>query len=83
MADTKGPWDVKYLRETPFIAFGSMMNAYGRINEGKGITQEELKKVADDLYSKAKALAEDAYGSAAQEDTMDIPIKKEPLIEKK
>jgi len=75
MANVKSPWDTKFLRETPFIAFGSMMNAYGRMNEGKEITPEEFEKIANKLFQIAKGYAIAAFGAASTDDEVDLPVK--------
>lgn len=69
-------WDEKYLREQPFMAFGSMMNAFGRVNEGKNMEADEFFDVVDKLFDKAKELTYDAFNSTRDEnDNVDIPIK--------
>ena len=74
MADV---WDIKYLREQPFMAFGSMMNAYGRMNEGKGCTVKELEKIAEDIYNIALELTDRAYKNSISDDEeeVEIPMK--------
>ena len=70
-------WDLKYLREHPFFAFGSMFNAYANINSGKGISVDELQTVADKLFEKAMELTKRAYEStlAESDESVDIPVK--------
>jgi len=74
--DIKSPWDSKFLREEPFMAFGSMMNAFGRINEGKGLTMEAFEKATDKIFELAKKYTENAFENASgSEDNVEIPIK--------
>lgn len=58
---TNDQWETKYIRETPFMSFGSLMNAFGQANQQKGITAEELKKVAKELFSLSLELTEEAF----------------------
>jgi len=74
--DIKSPWDAKFLREEPFMAFGSMMNAFGRINAGKFLTLEAFEAATDKIFELAKKYTEDAFENASgSEDNVDIPIK--------
>ena len=70
-------WAVKYLRESPFLSFGTMLQSYARINQGKGISVDELQTVADKLFEKAMELTRRAYESTLIEsdDSVDIPVK--------
>jgi len=72
------PWSVKYKREEPFMAFGSMMNAFGRINANKGLTMEEFEKATDKIFELAKKYVEDAFENASgmnNNNDVEIPIK--------
>ena len=74
--DIKSPWDTKYLREQPFMAFGSMMNAFGNINQGKGLSMEEFEKASDKIFKLAKKYAEESFlGARGSVDNVDFPIK--------
>lgn len=46
-------WTQKYIREYPFMPFGSMMNAWAVLNQGKDIDIESFMKVAEDLFALA------------------------------
>ena len=70
-------WDKKFLREQPFMPFGTMFNAYCQINQGKGCTPEEILMVADKLFEKAIELVKKSYNATTnEEESIDIPIKK-------
>jgi len=73
----RDPWSIKFNRETPFMAFGSMMNAFGRINEGKEFTMEEFEKITNKIFELAKKYVDDAFANAAGGTgaNVDIPIK--------
>jgi len=71
----KSPWDEKFIREQPFMAFGSMMNAYGRINEGKGMDLASFEVASSQIFKSAQKYAQDAFDSVQKEDNMDIPVK--------
>lgn len=58
MPQPKNDWDAKYLREQPFMAFGSMCNAYGLINEGKGMSIVEFLVGAEMIFEKANEFAQ-------------------------
>ena len=76
--NTKSPWDEKFLREQPFMAFGSMMNAYGRVNEGKGTSIIEFEVAANKMFNLAQQYAIDAFKSVTSEKGIDIPVKANP-----
>ena len=40
----KDQWEIKYLREGWTFAFGSLMNAYAQVNQGKGISLENFQR---------------------------------------
>ena len=50
-------WDEKYLREQPFMAFGSLMNAWARINTKKTALKTFLKD-SEDIFELAQKLTE-------------------------
>ena len=74
--NAKGQWDEKYLREQPFMAFGSFMNAFGRINQGKEISLEALIIAGDALFKKAEDYTIKTFNSIHSEDKMGLPKKK-------
>ena len=77
MGNITSPWDIKYQREQPFMAFGSLMNAYGRMNEGKEISVEDFEKISDKLFEIATRYTRESFENAAEdENTLDLPIKK-------
>jgi len=76
MANITSPWDIKFQREQPFMAFGSLMNAYGRMNEGIEISVEDFEKITDKLFEIATKYTQDAFDNATGEETLDLPIKK-------
>jgi len=76
MANITSPWDIKYQREQPFMAFGSMMNAFGQINRGKQITMDAFEEAAKKLFELSKEFTKDAFDNASTEDTLDLPVKK-------
>jgi len=76
MTTTPDQWSQKFLREHPFMAFGSMMNAYSNINKGKGCAIEEMETIADRLFAKAIELTKRAYDETQPEadGEVDIPV---------
>jgi hypothetical protein len=59
----KDAWSEKFLREYPFMPLGSMMNAFGNINQGKGMSVEEFERVADKLFELANKYVKQAMNS--------------------
>jgi hypothetical protein len=59
-ADEK-KWDMKFLKEYPFMPFGSLMNAFGNINQGKGMDYKDFEKSAKDIFSLAKSFVKEQY----------------------
>jgi len=53
-------WERKYLREGWTFAFGSLMNSYSQINQGKGIELDKFKKDAVKLYNQAQVMVKNA-----------------------
>jgi len=54
-------WDEKFYREQPFMAFGSMMNAYGKVNEGQGKSREDFEEDAKKIFQTALKYTYAAY----------------------
>lgn len=59
--DGLSEWDVKFLRETPFMAFGSMMNSYGLMWKGKEKPLDEFLKDSQQIFKMAIKLSGGAY----------------------
>ena len=73
---TKTTWDEKYLRETPFMPFGSMMNAFGQVNRGAGMDLTKFEEASKVIFQLAKGFIIEAYQMVEKsEDKVDIPIK--------
>ena len=56
----KDQWELKYLREGWTFAFGSLMNSYSQINQGKGIKLDDFQKEAEKLYEQAQVMVRSA-----------------------
>ena len=69
---TPSEWDKKYLREQPYMAFGSLMNAYGLINKGVEMSAEELVAEAEILFNKAVEFTQRSF-NGTQEEECDLP----------
>jgi len=72
----KTQWDEKYLREHPFMPFGSMMNAFGRINQGKEMPLAAFIVAADALFKKSQDYVLEQFNSVHRDDEVDLPRKK-------
>jgi len=66
-------WERKYLREGWTFAFGSLMNAYAQVNQGKGISLEDFQKDAEKLFEQAQLMVRNAVMEAEPEEVE--PIK--------
>ena len=76
----KNQWDEKYLRESLWMPFGSMMNAFGQINQGRFMDYETFENVAKSLFKLCLEFTEQAYNRASQEEKeeeIDLPEKNE------
>jgi len=73
----KDNWDVKYLRESVFMPFGSMCNLIGQAYQGKGITIEELENLTKKAFVLALTFVSKAYDEAGEQETgkADLPMK--------
>ena len=75
--ETSNVWDNKYLREAPTMPFGSMCNAYGQVNHGKGTTLEQFKTEMTELFALANELIKAQYLSTQpkveKKGSIDIP----------
>jgi hypothetical protein len=63
----KSEWDAKFLREQPFMSFGSMCNLIGQAYHGKGISEEELIRLTRTAFKLAQEFVLEAYNSAIPE----------------
>jgi len=63
----KDQWEIKYLREGWTFAFGSLMNAYGQINQGKGVKLSEFQEESEKLYEQAQLMVRNAVIEAEPE----------------
>lgn len=59
-------WEIKFLREGGFMPFGSLMNAWGQINQGKGMDLEEFKKSAEELFKLSLKMIKEAIKEAKE-----------------
>jgi len=53
-------WEKKYLREGWTFAFGSLMGAYGQINQEKGIELSKFQDDAEKLFEQAQVMVRNA-----------------------
>jgi len=60
-------WERKYLREGWTFAFGSLMNAYGQINQGKGVKLSEFQEESEKLFEQAQLMVRNAVIEAEPE----------------
>lgn len=72
---TKDQWDIKYGREMHFMPFGSLMNAYGQINQQKGVTIEAFVEDALKIFVLAVEMADKSYDRSEQEDKVGEQIE--------
>lgn len=63
-------WDNKFLKEYPFMPFGSLMNAFGNINQGKGMDYVAFEQASKNIFKMAKSFVKEQYEES-------INIKKE------
>ena len=63
----KDQWEIKYLREGWTFAFGSLMNAYGQINQGKGVKLSEFQEESEKLFEQAQLMVRNAVIEAEPE----------------
>ena len=68
-------WTEKFLRETPFMPFGSLCNLIGQAYRGKGITELELEALANKAFELSQKFVIQSYEKVTQErEVKDIPI---------
>lgn len=46
-------WDIVYLKDKPSMLFGSMANAYGLVNKGKGVSIDMFLEDMENIFQKA------------------------------
>jgi len=74
-------WDIKFAREYPFIPFGSLVKAYGEINQGKEINIKEFIENTEELFGLAQKLVMKSLGEGKKleksedEEGVDFPTK--------
>ena len=49
-------WTEKYIREQPFMAFGSLLNGYAQMHQQKPVELKQFKKDAEELFSLSQKL---------------------------
>ena len=73
-------WAEKFMRETPFMPFGSMCNLIGQALNGKGegIDTAQLEELASKAFELAMKFTAEAFESVEkiQEEEAEIKIKK-------
>jgi hypothetical protein len=57
-------WDEKYLREQPFMPFGSLLNAYAQMHQQKPLTLNRFINDARMLFAFSRELVLDALESS-------------------
>jgi len=73
----KNQWDEKWLRESLWMPVGSFCNLVGQAYQGKGITEEELEKLARKIFSLALEFTEEAFSRVERiEEGLELPVKK-------
>jgi hypothetical protein len=58
MNNTQNQWDIKFRREATFMPYGSLMNAWALLNQGKDIPLEEFLKQSELIFDLAVRLVE-------------------------
>ena len=72
----KSQWDEKYLRESPWMPFGSMCNLIGQALRGTGMSKEQLESLAKKAFELSMNFTEKAFDRVTQDkEEKDLPIK--------
>ena len=73
----KDAWDIKFLREQPFMAFGSLCNLIGQAYRGKAITEVGLEELAKQAFRLAQEFTKEAFdiGTYKPKDLTEEQIK--------
>jgi len=61
-------WSEKFLREYPFMPFGSLCNLIGQAFQGKGIDEETLERLARKAFQLAQEFTEEVYSKVKKEE---------------
>lgn len=75
-------WSEKYLREQPFMAFGSLCNLIGQAYQGKELTDEKIEELARMAFNLALEFTEISYNKVekvekVEDSEPDIKVVKE------
>ena len=70
-------WINKQLREGCFMPFGSMMNAFGQINRGKGIETKKFLEDSMEIFAQAQIMVRSAIMEAEEPEETVEPIQPE------
>ena len=65
-ANSQNQWDIKYRRETPFMPYGSLMNAWALLNQGKDISLEDFLKQSEEIFKLATKLVDKRAGEVQE-----------------
>jgi len=77
-------WEIRFLREQPFMPFGSLMNAFAQIHQGKGMSWKEFQRWAIGIFKLSRkftrvALKDALEAKSGEEEegiiNLDFPIK--------
>lgn len=62
-------YERKYLRDQAFMPFGSMMNAFGLANHGKGMATKEFLEASYKIFHKAVEMIEERHTKVQEIET--------------
>lgn len=74
MPKPKDQWGEKFMREQPFMAFGSLMNAYAQMHQQKPVDINEFMGEAKALFTLAQQLTEKSFTDAEPEEPSDMEL---------
>ena len=58
------------------MPFGSMMNAFGQVNRGKGMSLDAFEIAANKIYQLSQSYILSAYDVVSRDGSIDIPTKR-------
>lgn len=72
-------WDIKFLREQPFMAFGSLLNGYAQMHQQRPVAMAKFERDARRLFQLAQELAkkalEENQEGVSDKEGPDFPVK--------
>lgn len=73
-------WDNKYYREGWSFPFGSIMNAYAQMNQGRNMSPKDILDFAEQAYQKSQELIDKSFLKGEDDLIIKEPMERDQFI---